>query len=1012
MRRRIALYIADRKVDLDDQGLVLLNYAMEDLTNPTIVKNSYSQQITLPGTPDNNKIFGGSFRLDRRIANQGGNAGVDFNPSQKTPFTIYNEMNEVLESGYAKLDSVSRNGADVQYKVTLYGGLGSFLYGLSYDDEGNKKTLADITYLNGNNPETELDFVINKNNIQESWSRLLHTDVTLSPFHTDIGKSLKVTGEISPDGAADRVYQYRVNGLVRLRIAARRPNSSLYAMAVCLDSNGNVLQVYEQGQGSGTAYDYSSYDLTLPEKAYTLRVYRNTNNPTASIIISPIWDILNFAPAYNGIPDGDFSADKAVVKPGDVNLDDEVGDYTTKNGYCLVNLSKAMTEWEVKDLRSYLQRPVLSMKAFLTALQRASNAGGYNVSMPFLDKADFAPFKAMWLTLPMLPSLGTFRQSSGDLSMIMVASLTSAKDMARYSVQGTMPSGTTITANINVKLRFDATSGKGHLYRGVKYNSSGYMVGNQTIYFLQAVAYASDDTIVGGSKVKCIYDWNLAPSDMADAMGYVPPFQGEDIFDPQRITENQFTEGASGSYLFDKEIGFSVNATDVAKIVLNVTAYEIVTRESGSVASIMQKSGGTSCIGKLYKDSSNYYTPTNGLILQGTLANTITYASADSLRSGATITKQMLLSTSRTPAEYLLSFCKIFGLHILVDEAEKAVTILDRNDLYQDEVIDLTGRIDISHDMGFNPIAFSAKWYDFKIEGAGGAFLDEYKNIQGIDYGIQRVNTGYDFDANVVNLLDGNVFKNGATILDRSQYFVTINIGAKMIPSVFMDAGTTYTLWDSSGNSSDIPISMPPSSAVITPFNAARPGYDIELARKMEFRTKDNKPVDGSDVLLFYEGKYTYSYFKLSDDNSAMTALNGGVPCWDLTPGASLGIQVPSFQRYITNQNNEISASLDFGVPKELDIPGITYHPEATLYSRFWKRYLTDRFDVDTKVMTCRVNFAGLQVGNDLLRKFYWYDNALWVLNAIRNYSLTTYDSVECEFVQVQDTDNYLDGQY
>ena len=38
--------------------------------------------------------------------------------------------------------------------------------------------------------------------------------------------------------------------------------------------------------------------------------------------------------------------------------------------------------------------------------------------------------------------------------------------------------------------------------------------------------------------------------------------------------------------------------------------------------------------------------------------------------------------------------------------------------------------------------------------------------------------------------------------------------------------------------------------------------------------------------------------------------------------------------------------------------------------------------------------------------------NSLWVLNRISNYSLTTYDPVECEFVQVHDKNNYLNGQY
>ena len=62
--------------------------------------------------------------------------------------------------------------------------------------------------------------------------------------------------------------------------------------------------------------------------------------------------------------------------------------------------------------------------------------------------------------------------------------------------------------------------------------------------------------------------------------------------------------------------------------------------------------------------------------------------------------------------------------------------------------------------------------------------------------------------------------------------------------------------------------------------------------------------------------------------------------------------------------------------------------------------------------MTCKVDLSGLQVGQDLLRKFYWYDGALWVLNEISNHSLTTYGPTECEFVQVRDKDNYLNGQY
>ena len=240
MRRKISLYIADNLVDLDDQSLILFNYTMEDLLNPTIVKNSYSHQITIKGTPNNNRLFGDIFRLDRVVTYNGGYLGTDFNPSQKTTFVIYNEMGEILERGYCKLDSVTKKKGEIEYQVSLFGGLGSFIYSLAYDAEGNKRSLASLDYLGTGNTDTELDFTINADNVAAAW---------------------------------------------------------------------------------------------------------NTDSDTGDI--DSIWKVINFAPAYNGIPEGKFAADKALVVPSQVGLQDEITEgigaeavkYGLKNGYAMVNLS-------------------------------------------------------------------------------------------------------------------------------------------------------------------------------------------------------------------------------------------------------------------------------------------------------------------------------------------------------------------------------------------------------------------------------------------------------------------------------------------------------------------------------------------------------------------------------------------------------------------------------------------------------------------------------------------------
>lgn len=916
MRRKISLYIGDQLADLDDQSFILFNYQMDDLSNPTIVKNSYSQQITLKGTPANNRIFGDYFRVDRRVANTGGQTGVDFNASQKVPFIIYNEMSEILESGYVKLDSISRQRQDIQYKVTLYGGLGSFFYALSYDENGNKRTLADLDYLQTGSPDTELNFVINAQSIQEAWRRL-REDTTAAPM----------------------------------------------------------------------------------------------------------WDVINFAPAYNGIPEGNFSPDKALVDPTEVGLRDSITDgevtYTPKSGYTIVNLAQAHDEWAVKDLRSYLQRPVFSMKAFWAAICNPANNGGYEVDASVIqDYTKFGNYSSLWMTLPLISSIGSVKQESGDLSITMSSSATSGNSVGRFDITGSVPAGTKVVANLHCKMRWNMPSGADS-YTSLSPIATKRFGRNTTskisAIFIQAVAYGSDDTVVGGSKIKAHASGLRSFSEVAAQCGYTPAWAAD--YESLSITE--YNKVSAGVFELPNELAFTVEAQDVAyyKILVSVYPGTGHTSEGSGGNTYWSEYTGTGAISTpvMYVDYDTGYTPTSTFIVAGVNADSITYTSSESLRSGAAITKAMLLSTSRTPAEYMLSFCKIFGLYFTYDNASKKVTILRRNDLYQDETIDLTKRVDLSKGVSIKPLVFDAKWYDFMLEGVGGAFSDEYENVEGIPYGIQRVNTGYDFNADSVNLMESVVFKNAATILARSKYFNYIFKGQIFQPSPFLDKGNTYTLWSPDGETLETDISCPPNSATLEYYNdnPNYKGYDINSARKLELRTADNKPIDGADILVFNEGWNRYDYFKLTDDVPAMDVVNDGVPCWLLGAGGTGAdaLNIPIFQRYVYGNISLIEDSLDFGVPHQIDIPGVRHSEGCTVYERGWKNYISDRYDVNTKVMTCRVNFAGMQVNQELLRKFYWYENSLWVLNAIRNYSLTTYDPVECEFVQVQDKNNYLTGQ-
>lgn len=700
MKRNISLYIAGTKVDLDDNSLILFNYAMTDLTNPTIVKNSYSHQVKLKGTKTNNKLFGEIFRLDRETIYSDSYTGVNFDPMRKTPFEIYDETSTCLESGYVKLNSISRNGADISYSITLYGGLGSFFYGLSYKEDGTKKTLADLKWKDseGNDTTFQLSDVVTngKDIVEEAWQN------------------------VQAGGAA--TYKF--------------------------------------------------------------------------------WQKINFAPAYNGLPK-DFDSNKGIINSGYDNVglskSDSGTTYVTKDGcgYARVLFTNKHTEWEVKDLRWYLQRPILNLRAIVDTISDPMNNGGYIVE---IENAFFgtAKFKSIWLTLPMI-----------------------------------------------------ATEDR-----------------------------ASDN---------CLYN---------------------------------------------------------------------------------------------------------------------------------------CLKATNTPADYLLSIIKMFNLVVVSDSVNKVIKIVRRKKFYQKNVIDFSGRV--SFDKSIKPLAVESRRYQMG-QGVQGQYAEDYKEEYGFDYGIKRIDTGYEFNNTTTVLTDSVAFKGAAEVLEKNMLFQKV-LNREMTKEVFIYPafeGVDLELWYQKANDDKVkkfPLSASlqeyimrdlqgnVTSTNITFFNSQK--YS-DLFSKLQLHGEDNSPLEGSNVLVFYNGTVTTGFYKLSNDPPYQDLLNEGQPCWDLTYKESwLRIILPVFQRLYVTVNDfgfEVATEcLEWGVPKRISTSvdaGVRSVPD--IYTAYWKNYLSDLYDDNTRVLNCKVNLRGLTVNQELFKNFYWLDNALWALSKISNYSLTTFDDAECELIKVNDIENY-----
>ena len=379
-----------------------------------------------------------------------------------------------------------------------------------------------------------------------------------------------------------------------------------------------------------------------------------------------------------------------------------------------------------------------------------------------------------------------------------------------------------------------------------------------------------------------------------------------------------------------------------------------------------------------------------------------------------------------TPAEFLLSYSKTFGLSYTYDKGSKTVSLLTRNSLYTPEVVDIEDRIDRSKDIKTTPLVSESNWLSFASGEAEGDFVEFYRKKYGREYGDQKVNTGYDFNADTNDVLESVEFTGGAEVLEKSIYYNNITSGPTgpsglngrtRICSTFLNGAASYKLYlngSDKDNSVDLEGITPDATATITPFNVPLPAYDI--IPKLQCHTDDGSATDGKGILLFLRGSIAddeaaataYARFIISDDSSAMENLNGG-PCWELSNGIAAS-NMPIFGRHWMN-GNEIVQTMDFGIPAEIDIPNLSVNSEASIYTRYWQKYIEDMYNVDTRICSAYVDFRGIQVGEELLRKFFFFDGAIWRMNGISNYSLTTVGTVQCEFVKVMDMKAYTEGQ-
>ena len=79
----------------------------------------------------------------------------------------------------------------------------------------------------------------------------------------------------------------------------------------------------------------------------------------------------------------------------------------------------------------------------------------------------------------------------------------------------------------------------------------------------------------------------------------------------------------------------------------------------------------------------------------------------------------------------------------------------------------------------------------------------------------------------------------------------------------------------------------------------------------------------------------------------------------------------------------------------------------STIYEAYWSSYLADRYDVDARIATVKADLRGLPRPAELLRRFVWWDGALWSVNAVQDWDPMKETTTTIELVRVKNPANY-----
>lgn len=954
------------ELDIDNDIQILQNFTFMDISAPTAIKNTFTKTVSIPSTPNNDHIFSHVWRFDSNV--------FDFNASKRENFKL-SVNGEVFTSGYIKLNSIEyKNGSPSSYNITLYGGIGDFFYEIS------EKYLHEL-----NMPDANYTHRITAQNVANSWTNdypytyaltysgnyeNFDSDKTFTSFSQDFPYGLI---ELQYDPVIDASYGLfptggGIFGLAKIKYGENPEIIDVSRIINFSDWKPYPRMIFDPNRGR--------YIIFKPGNALTVLYSFSRENPSE---ISR--DVLE-RPAVAGtyplvdinIIDYTYQPDEKRNRYGYLFANGVIafeGDFLSQRYYVIYTLIQ-FTDYESRML----------INSFGPASSGVVQSGGIitkcGLSANQVYKIQILGTPALIATVTLLNV--TVNQVGSAAEKIV---LNDSRDKSYFTIS---ESKSLITFEFN---SYNEQSPRDYLFNvpdGTFMTSSSRRADNKAVCF-----FGQGNGIFMFQST----DQNNSPRTLSS--NNAPLLPDHNVTTGMTYSGNPYVgSGYTGKYIVswhtssgstDTRLSYLTGPTPTGEWENNsgyfVTEGTEVTNEHyrGEYRSYYQRPmlKLSPILEQIFIDSSYDYEIDEDITNSPYYANTwlimhrLQYDGAipenhvGNIRSGDTVTYSMMMKKGISQLNFLTSYMKMLGLILVADHNNKKVSLMTRKTYFSEfSKINYDEKLDTSKAITVNPLTFNDKYLVFKYEDAGSRYEELYEEIRSRSYGQTHVDTGYDFDDSEIEMIPGNVFQNTVFSTEYSRYFEGRNgIDAfadnKALPALFQTSNDNEIVYN-----------------------------------------------DSSMHLVFRRGlNLTPNPFPIRLTDDVVDMLEAGLFMWNLSD------QNAVYSNFYPNVfklgafDGEMF-SLDFGRPQDFYYRLIGEYPDAaTIYSKCWKEFIEEIYNVNNKILTCYLNLDISDMNRFMHNRFVIIRDSLFFVNKVIDFNINDNNTTKCELIRVSDISKY-----